>query len=99
MLAGRVWVNAQNNEVSPLSDDEIRDVQERALVRAELYTVAYRVVERNDQPALDFWPESLAIGATLSTMPLWLRGDVCVPIALGDTHRETCLRHRNAVPE
>ena len=35
VTVGRVWVNAHSNEVIPMSDDEIWDVQERALVRAE----------------------------------------------------------------
>lgn len=68
-------------------------------LQAALYAVAYRVVERDTQTALDFWPESLAIGAVLPTMPLWLRGDICVPVALDDTYRETCTRHRIPVAE
>lgn len=65
-------------------------------LQAELYTVAYRVIERHAQPNLDVWPKPLSIGADLPTMPLWLYGDICVPIALNDTYLETCTRHRIA---
>lgn len=64
---------------------------------AELYTVAYRVVERDGQSALDYWPEKMALGDKLPIMPLWLHGDICVPVALDDTYVETCVKHRIAL--
>lgn len=63
-------------------------------LQADLYTVAYRVIERGTEPSLDIWSESLSIGADLPTMPLWLQGEICVPVALNDTYLETCARHR-----
>ena len=38
------------------------------------YAVAYRPVERDEQPTLEIWPEILALGEPLPTIPLWLRG-------------------------
>ena len=43
-------------------------------LNASLYAVAYRPVERDEQPTLEIWPEILALGEPLPTIPLWLRG-------------------------
>ena len=56
----------------------------------ELYTVAYRPIQRYRQPYLDIWQETLAIGPPLPTMPLWLRGALCLPVALEATYERTC---------
>lgn len=56
----------------------------------ELYASAYRVVERDKQPCLDIWQESLSIGQPLPVLPLWLRGNWCLPVELNDTYERTC---------
>lgn len=55
-----------------------------------LYAAAYRLVERDDQPMLDLWREPLAVGRALPTLPLWLRGGLCLPVELGATYERTC---------
>lgn len=71
---------------------------------AHLYATAYRVVNR-DETALDIWQETLALGQPLPTLPLWLRGDLCLPVELHSTYERTCLDLRistvlaNAPPE
>jgi hypothetical protein len=60
----------------------------------DLYAVAYRPVQREGQTQLDLWGESLAVGRSLPTMPLWLRGGLCVPIDLGATYERTCREQR-----
>jgi hypothetical protein len=55
-----------------------------------LFAAAYRPVERDGAPQLDYWYERLRIGAALPTLPLWLRGDVCVPVNLQSTYDQTC---------
>ena len=59
-----------------------------------LYTSAYRPVELNQQPNLHIWQESLQVGQRLPTMPLWLRGDLCLPINLNATYEKTCHTRR-----
>lgn len=55
-----------------------------------LYASAYRAVIRNGQSSLDVWYSPLSVGSSLQTMPLWLRGDICLPVALAETYDRTC---------
>jgi hypothetical protein len=63
------------------------------LMNAQLYTTAYQVV-KHKEPCLDIWQESLEIGQPLPTMPLWLRGSICIPINLGAIYELTCQEQR-----
>jgi hypothetical protein len=56
---------------------------------ADLFAAAYRPVERDGQPSLDLWHEPLAVGGTLPTLPLWLRGGLCLPVELEETYERT----------
>lgn len=60
----------------------------------ELYAVAYHALERESVTQLDLWQESLAVGRTLPTLPLWLRGGPCIPLALQATYERTCREQR-----
>jgi hypothetical protein len=55
---------------------------------------AYRPVERDGAPALDVWREPLAVGQPLPTLPLWLRGGLCLPVELDATYQRTCVEQR-----
>lgn len=59
-------------------------------VSPHLYASAYRVVEREKQPCLDIWQEPLNVGQQLPTLPLWLRGNWCLPVELDGTYERTC---------
>lgn len=59
-----------------------------------LYAVAYRVVDRNGQLSLDIWQETLAVGRSLPTLPLWLRNGLCLPVDLDATYERTCREQR-----
>ena len=61
---------------------------------AALYAAAYHPVERQGQPTLDVWHESLAVGRPLVTMPLWLLGGICLPVDLDATYQRTCREQR-----
>jgi hypothetical protein len=61
---------------------------------AELYAVAYRPVKRAGQPSLDMWQATVAVGASLPTLPLWLRGNLCLPVDLDMTYHRTCHEQR-----
>jgi hypothetical protein len=55
---------------------------------------AYRPVERNGAAAVDVWREPLAVGQRLPTLPLWLRGGLCLPVELEATYERTCVEQR-----
>jgi hypothetical protein len=55
-----------------------------------LYAVAYRAVTARKAPRVEAWPESLTLGQTLPTMPLWLTLDLCIPVRLEDSYLATC---------
>ena len=60
----------------------------------DLSSAAYRPVDRSGQTSLDIWHESLGLGLILPTMPLWLRGNLCLPVDLEATYDRTCREHR-----
>lgn len=68
---------------------------ESALV-SDLYATAYRPVERSGQPALDVWESALGLSQPLPTMPLWLRGELCLPVELDATYERACREQRIA---
>jgi hypothetical protein len=65
---------------------------------ANLYASAYRPLERASQPNLDIWHEELALGHVLPTLPLWLRGELYMPVALQATYERTCRELRLTAP-
>ena len=67
---------------------------------AALSASAYRPVERDGGTALEVWRETLVVGGPLPTLPLWLRGGLCLPVELEATYERTCReqRVRPAVP-
>jgi hypothetical protein len=36
----------------------------------------------------------LTVGQTLPIMPLWLRGNMCLPVELNTTYERTCLEQK-----
>lgn len=59
-----------------------------------LFAAAYRPVERAGAATLDVWYEPLALGQPLPSMPLWLRGGLCLPVELEATYERTCVEQR-----
>jgi len=62
---------------------------------AHLYAVSYEPARRVSGDQVDIWPEALAIGEPLPTVPLPLRGHGCVPLDLESTYTEA--RERNGL--
>jgi hypothetical protein len=56
----------------------------------DIYAVAYRTTKENNAWRLDLWPEPLALGQPLPTLPLWLASNLAVPLELEATYEETC---------
>jgi len=93
---GLVVVDVVTDRRANLHDELLARLRapEEPSVTAELYCDAYRPVEREGQPRLDIWRELLAVGQALATMPLWLRGGVCIPVNLEATYQRTCREQR-----
>ena len=55
---------------------------------------AFRPVERDGVRVLDVWLEPISVGQVLPTLPLWLRGGLCLPVALEAAYERTCIEQR-----
>jgi len=62
----------------------------------DLYAAAYRPVLRHEQPEIDLWKVTCAVGQALPLLPLRLIGDLFVPVDFEATYLETCRRRRLA---
>jgi hypothetical protein len=63
-----------------------------------LAAVSYRSLGREAEARLQAWPFVLEVGQVLPTVPLWLSGEIAVPLDLEASHSATCvdLRIRQA---
>nr|MDQ2732482.1 DUF4058 family protein [Armatimonadota bacterium] len=61
---------------------------------SDLYASAYRTVQRDGTSSLDIWYEELLVGCPLPSLPLWLRGDLCVRVDLDASYERTCREQR-----
>jgi hypothetical protein len=52
--------------------------------------VAYRMAAEQGQTRVEVWPEPLALGAALPTLPLWLGADLCLPLPLEGSYTAAC---------
>lgn len=55
-----------------------------------LYAAACRMTKRANEWLLETWTQSLALGLTLPTVPLWLADDLAVPLELEDSYEQSC---------
>lgn len=68
------------------------DSESAAMPISSLSAVSYRTVGREDESQeLQLWPASMALGAPLPTLPLWIAPDFSVPLDLEDSYRMTCV--------
>lgn len=87
LVTGRA-ANLHNELVARISSESMTDMS------ASLYSVAYHVVQHHDSPSVDMWPHVLEVGQSLPIMPLWLHGDICLPVDLNATYELTCREQR-----
>lgn len=59
-----------------------------------LYATAYRPAHRQERNEIDLWREPLAVGQSLPTLPLAVRGLGCLPINLEASYQEARQRGR-----
>jgi hypothetical protein len=57
---------------------------------SSLSAVAYRTAAEKGQTRVEVWPEPLALGAELPTLPLWIGADLCVPLPLEVGYTAAC---------
>ena len=57
---------------------------------SSLAAVAYRTAAEGGQTRVEAWPEPLALGAGLPTLPLRLGADLCLPLPLDDSYTAAC---------
>ena len=55
-----------------------------------LSAISYRPIFRDESHHIEIWTERLTLGQPLPTMPLFLRGGICVPMDLESTYAEVC---------
>jgi len=55
-----------------------------------IYAVSCRPTKRDRTWLLETWENPLAIGQPLPTLPLWLAGNVAIPLELEASYEETC---------
>lgn len=55
-----------------------------------LSAISYRAIGREEAGQLLAWPVALGIGQPLPTVPLWLGGDLAVPLDLEASHTAAC---------
>lgn len=77
--------NELMTRISPLST---------ASMSGSLYSVAYHVVEHHGSSSVDMWPHMLEVGQSLPIIPLWLHGEMCLPLDLNATYEFTCQEQR-----
>jgi hypothetical protein len=67
------------------------DVGAAALSPSSLSAVSYRAVGREEESQqLEVWPEPLALGQPLPTLPLWIAAEFSVPLDLEASYQMTC---------
>jgi hypothetical protein len=59
-----------------------------------LYAAACRWTRPDDAWHFEAWAHVLALGQPLPTLPLWLRGGICLPVELEATYERTCVEQR-----
>ncbi|MGE0881931.1 MAG: DUF4058 family protein [Blastocatellales bacterium] len=91
---GLILVDIVTERSGNLHKELLSKLDDATDMECELYASAYRVVEKLGQITLDFWEEPLSVGSALPTMPLWLHGNLCLPVDLEATYQRTCLSIR-----
>ncbi|MDX1948550.1 MAG: DUF4058 family protein [Pirellulaceae bacterium] len=93
---GLLIVDIVTDRHARLHDELLRRLLATSATTAgeELYAAAYRPVEREGETNLDIWQETLRLGEPLPTLPLWLRGNLCLRVDLAATYERTCREQR-----
>ncbi len=91
---GLILVDVVTERGGNLHKELLSKLEDTTDLESDLYASSYRVVEKSGQINLDFWEEPLQVGKVLPIMPLWLQGNLCLPIDLEATYQHTCFSSR-----
>ena len=87
VVTGRT-ANLHNALMARLNNTEV------GRIASDLYAVGYHPVSENEETLVDVWPEPLAVGQPLPTLPMWLRGGLVFPLELEATYERTSVELR-----
>ena len=90
---GVVLVDVVTSRGADLHGELLQAIQGSGIKAAEsrgLQAAAYRPAEHDGPPRLEIWRETLELEKPLPTLPLWLRGAICLPVKLEATYERTC---------
>jgi hypothetical protein len=93
---GLVLVDVVTDRHANLHDELLERLHAASEMRlaGDLYAVAYRCVKHEEQPNVELWQESLSVGKALPSLPLWLRGNLCLHVDLAASYERTCREQR-----
>jgi Protein of unknown function (DUF4058) len=95
---GLVMVDIVTNRLSNLHNELVRllgNPDGFAMPEGSIfYAVAYQPVRREERNWIDQWPTTFAVGDSLPTLPLALRGGFYVPVDLEKTYADARQRTR-----
>jgi hypothetical protein len=89
--AGLIIVDLVTTRTANLHDELLKRIggPDAAVSGERLYATAYRPSGKNGSAQLTVWKETLALGALIPTMPLWLLHGPGVPVHLEATYEDT----------
>jgi hypothetical protein len=93
---GLVLVDVVTDRHANLHDELLDRLHAAADVplAGDLYATAYRCIKHEEQPNVEVWQESLSVGKVLPSLPLWLRGNLCLRVDLAASYERTCREQR-----
>jgi len=93
---GLIVVDIVTSRRARLHDELLARLQiaSQVALDADLYAVSYRATQHADQASLEMWQQPLSIGRVLPSLPLWLRGGICLRVDLAATYERTCREQR-----
>jgi hypothetical protein len=88
---GLIIVDVVTERLTNLHDELLARLDsEDGRTASQLYAVAYHPIKRDEQTAVELWGHPLSLGASLPTLPLWLKGGLSVPVDLDASYLATC---------
>jgi hypothetical protein len=91
---GLVLVDVVTIHTADLHADLLARLGSDPIAEPGLFAAAYRAVGLDGGGRLDTWRESVALGRPLPTLPLWLRGSLCLPVDLEAAYMRTCVEQK-----
>jgi len=96
---GLIVVDAVTDRKADLHGELLRRLNDRATsTPADLWAAAYRPWQTKEETNLEIWHHMLAIGASLPTLPFWLKNGPCIKLDLEAIYMRTLQDQRMLGP-